>query len=52
MAERGKPVDDATKARIQRLGSEGRGKTEIARIAQVSRPTAYKYAPKNLRRSP
>lgn len=46
MAEQGRKADSATQKRIQRLAAEGRSKSEIARLANVSRPTAYKYAEK------
>jgi DNA invertase Pin-like site-specific DNA recombinase len=43
MAHQGKitPADD--QRRIQKLLREGRNKSETARIAEVSRPTVYKY---------
>jgi DNA invertase Pin-like site-specific DNA recombinase len=44
MAEQGRKADEATKRMIRRLAEQGRNKTEIARLAHVSRPTAYKYA--------
>lgn len=44
MAEQGRKADEATQRMIRRLAEQGRSKTIIARVANVSRPTAYKYA--------
>lgn len=44
MAEQGRKADAATQRMIRRLAEQGARKTDIARIAHVSRPTAYKYA--------
>jgi DNA invertase Pin-like site-specific DNA recombinase len=44
MADQGRKTDESTRRMIQRLAEQGRSKTLIARLAQVSRPTAYKYA--------
>ncbi len=46
MADKGKKADEATQKTIRRMAERGASKTEIAREANVSRPTAYKYAGK------
>jgi DNA invertase Pin-like site-specific DNA recombinase len=48
MADQGRKADEATQRMIRRLSEQGRRKTEIARLANVSRPTAYKYAREKL----
>jgi DNA invertase Pin-like site-specific DNA recombinase len=51
MADQGRKADEATQRMIRRLASEGRQKTEIARLVNVSRPTAYKYAREKLEKT-
>lgn len=51
MADQGRTADEETQRRIRRLAEQGRSKTDIAREAGVSRPTAYKYAEKKSEKS-
>ena len=46
MADRGKPIDEYKQRQIRRLAEVNRNRSEVARQANVSRPTVYKYAPK------
>jgi DNA-binding CsgD family transcriptional regulator len=42
MADRGKKIDEGTQKQIKRL-SASNNPTDVARMANVSRPTVYKY---------
>jgi hypothetical protein len=44
MGVSGRPVDKATKERIQKLAREGFSRREIMRVAGVARRTVDKYA--------
>jgi DNA invertase Pin-like site-specific DNA recombinase len=46
MAEQGRKLDEAKQREIRRLAEVNANRTEVARQANVSRPTVYKYAPK------
>jgi DNA invertase Pin-like site-specific DNA recombinase len=46
MADQGKRLDAETQKRIERLAAYVPSRSEIARRADVSRPTVYKYLQK------
>lgn len=46
MAEQGKRLDHETQRKIERLATHVPNRSEIARRADVSRPTVYKYLQK------
>ncbi len=46
MAERGKQIDERKQREIRRLAEVNTNRTEVAKLAKVSRPTVYKYAGK------
>lgn len=45
MATRGTPIPFTTRGEIQRLRLDREKMASIARFFNISRPTAYKYAP-------
>jgi DNA invertase Pin-like site-specific DNA recombinase len=46
MAEQGRKLDPSKQREIRRLAEVNNNRTEVARMANVSRPTVYKYANK------
>jgi DNA invertase Pin-like site-specific DNA recombinase len=46
MAEQGRKIDEYKQREIRRLAQVNSNRSEVAKLANVSRPTVYKYAQK------